>query len=210
MKTIDVKVSSNETSSTIDLFSDIDASSETKEAIKKDVGDFLVEKILESVSSLSSPVSGGGFKKTLSKEYKKLKVSEGGSNVPDLELSGLMLNKLEYKPTKEGIKIGVFGDAAPRADGHNNLSGDSKLPERKFLPNVGESFKSNIESEIEAIIADHLLKEADIKKKELEELETTSEVYSYLQTFLPDYSKNQIKKAVIRNEDLFKLLEDKL
>ena len=54
------------------------------------------------------------------------------------ELTGDMPDALEVV-RKRGTKLSlqIEGDEAPKADGHNNHSGDSPLPERRFIPKEG-------------------------------------------------------------------------
>ena len=43
-----------------------------------------------------------------------------------------------------------------KADGHNNFSGESKLPTRQFIPKDNQSFRPDIKSEIQAIAEDFM------------------------------------------------------
>ncbi len=153
-----------------------------------------------------SPVSGKAFEK-LSDSYKKKKKAEGGTPKPNLEASGDMLDSLGYKVTSEGVKIGVFGKDAPKADGHNNLSGDSLLPERRFLPDEGEFFKKDIREGIESIIADAVAEEGPDKAM-FEDVESKAELYSTLQDLFIGLSKSEIRNAVLYNEDWYDMLDD--
>ena len=126
------------------------------EQIQSDVGDFLVEQILLSVGKGKSPVSGESFK-SLSKDYKDKKIKLGASPIPNLELTGEMLNSLTYRTTSDGIEIGFFDDQAWKADGHLKFSGEKNgTPKRRFLPDVGQSFKKDIDKEINKIIQERL------------------------------------------------------
>ena len=58
----------------------------------EDAADFVKQEVLQYVSESKSPVSGGSWKRSLSKEYRKLKTSEGGSSVADMQLTGDMLD----------------------------------------------------------------------------------------------------------------------
>jgi len=149
--------SKTRTTTTLDFMSEVKASRSVKRQIKEDVGDFLIDTILERLSNQQTPVSGEGYKKTLSKKYKNKKVSEGGSSVPDMELKGDMLDALKFKNTVDGIEIGFFNKQAWKADGHLKFSGSENLtPRRRFLPGDGQNFKRDIESEIQKIIAERL------------------------------------------------------
>lgn len=156
-ETIKETITSKEISSEIEVNAD--------EATKKEIGEFLVEQILSSVQSVESPVSGGKYKSTLSKEYKKFKEEQGHNPVPNLEFEGDMLDALDFKITKNGIKVGIFNNKteASKADGHNNFSGKSSLPTRQFLPREGQKFKADINKTIEQIVADSNLEKLDSK-----------------------------------------------
>ncbi len=126
-----------------------------KQYAMEDIADFVLESVLVNVGDQNSPVSGhyGGFRK-LSKEYKKRKDSEGGTPVPNLELSGEMLSALEVKRKGATLVLQISGKEAGKADGHNNHSGDSDLPLRRFIPKEKdeETFKRDILSGIARII----------------------------------------------------------
>lgn len=126
----------------------------------KEVAEFVQTEVLQYCAQSKSPVSGGGWKKSLSKEYKDRKLAAGGSSVADMELSGKMLDALEVA-VKRGDKLSlqITGNQAPKADGHNNHSGDSHLPERLFIPKEGQSFKRDIVSGIKRILEEYEEKE---------------------------------------------------
>lgn len=124
-----------------------------KAKVKKEVGDLVIDEILRSLSEGKSPVSKESFKK-LSKEYAK--EFKGGNRTPNLELEGDMLDALKVKNTKDGIEVGIFSKKqTPKADGHNNFSGDSKLPRRRFIPGEDQKFKRDIESKIKAVVNEY-------------------------------------------------------
>jgi hypothetical protein len=210
MKTIKTNATSQRTSSEIDLFSDsqVRLTSDQRRAISEEVGEFLKEQVVLSINALESPISGGKFKKTLSPEYKKEKVKQGGSPVPNLQLSGEMLDSLDYRVTSKGIELGVFGPAALRADGHNNLSGESELPERKFLPDIGESFKSSIKGEVEKIIQDKIVEDIEVTRRDFATIRNKAELYESLERIYPDFDSYEITEAILRNPQLTKLLDE--
>lgn len=151
------------------------------------------------VASRKSPVTGDSFD-PLSKDYKAKKQDEGLPGVPNLEQSGEMLDSLDYRVTSTGIEIGVFGEAAPRADGHNNLSGDSMLPTRRFIPAAGEGFMPSIEREVERIIADAVAEEAEPDVTVLGSVETRSELYEYLTPIFGLSTRTETRLAVLRSD----------
>lgn len=130
-------------------------SSKKKEALK-DIADVILESILKDASNGISSVTGVKWK-GLSAEYKKIKKKETGSTAANLELHGDLLDSLIVKPSQGGILITVPSSQMGKADGHNNFSGDSKLPPRKFIPNKehGESLRTGILKEIDQIIQDY-------------------------------------------------------
>jgi hypothetical protein len=166
---------------------------------REEVGEFLVEQILSKVASRKSPVTGDSFDK-LSDDYKKKKQAEGLSGVPNLESSGDMLDALDYRVTSRGIEIGVFGDDAPKADGHNNLSGNSQLPERRFIPAVGEGFMPSIEREVERIIADAVAESAEPDVRALGSIESKTELYDYLMPIFGLTTRTETRLAVLRSD----------
>jgi hypothetical protein len=185
----------------------IDLPETTSRETKETIGEYLIEQILLDVAKRRSPVYGDAFQ-PLSDPYKEKKQDDGLSGVPNLEFSGEMLDQLDFKVTEDGIIIGVFGDAAPRADGHNNLSGDSQIPTRRFIPDVGESFRSGIEKEVDAILSDAA--GDDITEEQFEEavegVETSSELYDRLGAILNLTSRAEIRATVFRSPMLFNLI----
>lgn len=128
-----------------------------RKAALREAADFIHESILEKVGDTVSPVAGRGKFKRLDKEYAELKAQESSSAIANLELSGEMLDAL--KSTVKGNKIvtGITGSQAGKADGHNNFSGDSRLPERRFIPKSddGETYKKDILNGVKAILLEH-------------------------------------------------------
>lgn len=123
-----------------------------RSAAKEAVGNFILDEILTRLADGTSPVTGRGFKQ-LDKAYAdKMK---DGDRTPNLELDGDLKDALNFKNSQKGIIVGIMSaDQRPKADGHNNLSGDSKLPQRRFIPADDQSFTSSIMKEIPNIIAE--------------------------------------------------------
>ena len=128
-----------------------------RKAALREAAEFINESILSRVGEATSPVAGRGKFKKLTRDYAELKAEESGSPIANLELSGEMLDAL--KSTVKGNKIvtGITGSQAGKADGHNNFSGDSRLPERRFIPKAedGETYKKDILAGIREILLDH-------------------------------------------------------
>lgn len=128
-----------------------------QEAINE-VGNFLVEKILEDVSQQKSPVQGEPSRwRSLSKKYRKEK-GKVASPIANMELTGAMLDQLEFRPGARSLEIGIFDTTqAQKADNHNKFSAASKktpVPPRKFIPNKKEkkTFKRDIINQVDNIL----------------------------------------------------------
>lgn len=126
-----------------------------KESILEEVADFTLASVLESIGNSRSPVASYGKFPALNPEYKKRKVAEGGQPVPNLELSGDLIAAMEVFPKGNRIVIRVKGKEGDKADGHNNHSGESQLPLRRFIPAEGEMFNQTIMRGIKEIIRSH-------------------------------------------------------
>lgn len=131
-----------------------DVPQELRSEVKKEVGEYVVDEILKSVSSGKSPVSGGGAFKALNENYADNE--KGGNRTPNLELDGDMLDSLTFKNTTGGVEVGIFKSSeVPKADGHNNFSGKSKLPTRRFIPDESQLFEKSIERGIKDIVSEY-------------------------------------------------------
>lgn len=118
------------------------------------VAELIHTSVLDAVGSSKSPLKGYGKFRGLSKEYKKFKQSEGAGTSPNLELNGDLLDALRVMRSGSNIKMKVLKKQDPKADGHNNHSGESSLPLRRFIPKAddGDEFNRGIESDIKAIL----------------------------------------------------------
>lgn len=123
--------------------------------VLEDVGEALIEGILDYVGSGKSPVVGGQYKKKLSPAYAKQK----GSDLSNMELSGEMLDSLEVKISGDSIEVGFFDpDEAAKAAGHHSGATpwdgykQSKLPVREFIPREKQNFKKEIMNAVMEII----------------------------------------------------------
>ncbi len=146
----------------------------------------------------TSPITGEAFP-ALNEDYEEYKRSKGLPGEPNLEFTGDMLDSLSYETTREGIKIGVFGKSAGKADGHNNLSGKSKLPQRQFLPDKGQTFVTTIEEEVDRIIADYVADEKEPDEEELSNIYSSSGLYDYLQSVFGFQDRGELRNSVLRN-----------
>lgn len=113
---------------------------------REEIASFIEKSILEYVGDGESPIANGSWKRSLSKEYKKKKVAQGGNSYADMILDNDMLLALAVKQKNGGkMEVGVYGaKEAAKADGHNNHSGKSSLPLREFIPKEGQTFKRSI------------------------------------------------------------------
>ena len=128
-----------------------------KKEAAKEIARAVQDYILDYVGDGKSPVSGGPWKRQLSKEYAKKKEDESGINFANLELSGALMDALETKIHSDGsIEVGIFKPSeVGKADGHNNFSGESKLPTRQFIPKKDQTFKREISEGIKDIIKEY-------------------------------------------------------
>lgn len=201
MKTVKTEATGNKTASIIDLSDELDGlTKEQKRELVDQIGELLVEQVLSYVADVSTPISGAGFKRTLSPEYKKRKLDEVGSGEPNLDLTGEMLNSLTYKVQGEKIELGVFGEDAPKADGHNNFSGKSSLPQRRFLPGEGQEFKSDIKRLVKETVESYKADNVRVTKEDLKDIETKKDLYDYLKDQIGDLPRKRLAELVLQSE----------
>lgn len=124
-----------------------------RKQIESEVKDIVLTEVIEKIGEGVSPVTGRKFKK-LSKDYLIKKEELGGTPEANLELFGDLKNSLRVKKKGDELILTVLSDQQPKADGHNNFSGKSSLPERKFIPNAkkGETFSRDIRDTIKSFI----------------------------------------------------------
>lgn len=119
--------------------------------IKKELSEFIIDKILDDTSNQRSAVTGQQWKQLGwnkgSVAYKKEKSKVASSNA-NLELTGEMLDALKGEIYRDGVEIGIFNEEqAQKSDNHNKFSAKSKktgLPQRQFLPRKNEQLRSGI------------------------------------------------------------------
>ncbi len=127
----------------------------------QEIGEFVKEQVLSYVGDAKSPVSGGKWKRSLSKSYKEYKSEFSSSTIANMELTGSMLDALEVVSVGGELELRIQGEEAAKADGHNNFSGSSNLPLREFIPKPSQTFKRDIIAGIRKIIQDYQDEEAD-------------------------------------------------
>lgn len=131
-----------------------DLSEDKRQALIDEVGEYLLDSILDYVGEAKTPVKGGKFKATLNQAYADRE--KAGDNAANLDLNGDMLNALEIKADYESgkITIGIFDEGqTPKAYNHN--VGDT-LPKRQFIPDEGQSFKPEILKGVRRIIQEYI------------------------------------------------------
>jgi hypothetical protein len=126
--------------------------------ILEEIADFTLESVLVDVGSQKSPVTGRKFRK-LKKSYAAKKRAEGAPAIPNLELTGNMLDTLKTDVRDRTIAIGIYdANEVGKADNHNKFSAASmktKVPPRRFIPRKGEKFHSEIIEGMKRIIISH-------------------------------------------------------
>jgi len=125
----------------------------------EEIAQFVKEQVLSYIGDGKSPVSGGNWKKSLTKEYKKIKGQESSVNFANLELSGDLLDALDVVVKSNGkLSLEVSGDQAGKAEG-NNIGSYGRDPNpknaRRFIPLSGETLKKQIVDGIKDIIQDY-------------------------------------------------------
>lgn len=197
-------VSSEEIASFIDLELPDSLSVADKIAIKEEAGEFLVDHILLRVGNARNPFTGAPYQ-GLTKEYRSDKAEDGAGTKANLESSGDMLDALGYSRTDNGVKLFVSGEEALRADGHNNFSGKSQIPTRKFLPEEGDSFPRSVTKEVEAMISERQVASVNIKRSELTSIASKVALNAFIATKFPEVTVAQAKTSILVSKDLRRL-----
>ncbi len=207
LKVSSVEATSSETSSVIEL--DLSNVPENKWGQAKiEVGKYLQEQILLRVADAKSPLDGKKFQKLdPDSPYKAQKKADGLPPIANLENTGAMLDSLTYKLEKGNkLKVGVFGSEAPKADGHVNFSGESKLPERRFIPGKGQTFDQKIIDGVDSIIQEFA---ADgFKKSDFRDIESSKELYKTLKEKFPGLSRHELKAQALVSDRILKILKE--
>lgn len=205
-----VNATKSELSSTLDLSSELDGltKSDKKDALRE-IGEYLVEQTLVNAAESNSIVRGENIPALKDKNYKALKKLEVGNTKANLELTGRLLDSVDYKLISDSeLKIGVFGKEAPKADGHNNFSGKSLLPQRRIFPGKDQGYIKSVNNEILAIIADKKAESETISTEDLQDIETKTEFYSVIKSKLGVGSIAEARLAILRNQTLLNIVEE--
>lgn len=119
------------------------------------VADYVKEKVLSYVAEANSPVSGHGKFPALSPAYKRKKAEVHGTPIPNLELTGDMLDALEVDYRNSIVTIGIYDNTeAAKAEKHCNYDGTATKT-RRFIPAPTETFKRDIWNGIREIVQDY-------------------------------------------------------
>lgn len=133
-----------------DLLEDV-PKSDRKKALR-DVGEFLVEQVLDYIGQGKSPVSGVGDFKKLNKAYAEKE--KAGDRLANLDLNGSMLDALTFKVSGNKVIVGIFDeDQAIKSYNHNK--GDT-LPKRQFIPEKGQILKKDIRDNVDMIVEEYM------------------------------------------------------
>jgi len=132
-----------------------------------EVGQFLVDYILDKVGESSSPVEKGIYESILTKDYKKVKSEISGNTSANMELFGDMLDALEYTVNDGKVEVGIFDqDQAVKAYGHNtgfkghpNAKMRGNKYKRQFIPSKSKNFNKEAREGISRIIDDYASKD---------------------------------------------------
>lgn len=198
---------SGKTTVKVDFLEDIIASQSTKTTIKREVGEFLVEQTLNHLAESRSPVMGEKFPQLKDPKYKAFKMKSGLGSSPNLEFTGAMVGDIKFKNTANGVEIGNFTKKqALKADGHNNLSGESKLPKRRYLPDTSQNYSKTIQDGIEQIVIRNLSDSVRIPRQELGAVQTKTGFNAIIKNMFPELTKREIVLAVSANGELRELL----
>lgn len=122
-----------------------------REEAMEAMGEFLRDSILEHVSKSKSPVKGGKFNPRLSPGYKSVKAGQASSSKANLELSGAMLDALEFRVEGNSLNIGVFDTKqVGKAEGNNLGTYGGKVKRakniRRFIPVGRQKFNKTIKN----------------------------------------------------------------
>lgn len=209
MKVVKTNATSARTTTELELFDEINIRDpQARAEAKRQVGEYLLEAIQQAAGHQESPVEGEGKFKKLSKDYAERKKDEVGNTLSNQELEGDMLSALAYRETSKGIELGYFGEEAPKADGHNNFSGKSKLPTRRTIPGEGQTFISEIQSNVRQIIANAAADATEFSRSDFEDVETKKGLYDVLAQVFDGLTRSEIRTAVLGNDPLIRLLDD--
>ena len=97
------------------------------------------------------PVAGEPSWPRLDKEYAK--EEHNGDRTPTLNATGRLRDSLQFRTIDDGVEVGIFHKSQQgKADGHNNFSGKSQLPQRRFVPSERQNYQPEIMAKVLRIL----------------------------------------------------------
>ena len=137
-----------------------------KEA-KQEVGEYLVNETIRYMEEGRSPVAGEQPLSKLGKDYAA--DEHNGDRTPTLNATGRLRESLQFRSTDKGVEIGIFHKSQQgKADGHNNFSGKSQLPQRRFVPLSRQSYRSEIMANVDRILTAYRTTDVDVSGEPLD------------------------------------------
>ena len=142
-----------------------------KEIALTEAGSQIIEQIRSYLDKQTTPVSGGSYKKGLSKVYKKKKQAMGQPGIANLKLTGAMLNDFEVDATKSTITF-KLDDETQIKKAYNHNTGDT-LDQREFLPDDTSNgkFKPNVLKSAKAVIESFKSEDTELERGLAEDFE---------------------------------------
>lgn len=114
----------------------------------------IVSEINSNLDAGQTPVSGGRFRRKLTKEYAK----KQGKSTANLFKEGALRFNIAFEPFRDGVDTGVFNDTqAKKAFGHQTgFKGHPHIKQGKFVrqivPNKGQQYRPAIREKIKEIV----------------------------------------------------------
>lgn len=112
------------------------------------IGDFVLDQVLEAVSEGRSPVKFQRWKKELTEDYASRKSEVSSEGIANMELFGDMLDAVKVRIfDRNKLALEITGKQAEKADGHNKLTGRTNKTlqtKRRFIPGAKQTFKGDI------------------------------------------------------------------
>ena len=141
------------------------------ETVKQEVGEFVVDSILDRVAEGKTPVHRQRDFRKLDPDYAS--EFKRGDRTANLDLRGDMLDSLQFRslPNDE-IEIGIFDpNQAPKAFGHNTGfeggAAQSRDLVRRFIPRESQRFNDEIQGGIKDIVSRFETVEEEIQEDNL-------------------------------------------
>ena len=137
------------------------------QAAKQEVGEYLVNETIRYMEEGRSPVAGEAPWPKLDKVYAT--EEHNGDRTPTLNATGRLRESLQFRSTDDGVEIGIFHKSQQaKADGHNNFSGKSHLPQRRFVPSSRQNYRSEIMANVDRILTAYRTTDVDVSREPLD------------------------------------------